>query len=65
MLESSGKENVGAAEAKLSEIAAIESTHHRIVASYACTVRRCFGYIAEGRRRERVRWATEFGRAGK
>ena len=41
------------ADVKMSEIAEVELTHHRIVASSADTVRRCFREIAEGGRDER------------
>ena len=35
------------ADVKMSEIPEVELTHPRIVASFADTVRRCFGKIAE------------------
>ena len=41
------------ADVKMSQIAEVELTHHRIVASSADTVRRCFRQIDEGGRSER------------
>ena len=41
------------ADVKMGEIAEVELTHHRIVASSVDTVRRCFRQIAEGGRSER------------
>ena len=48
-----GKSRTVTADVKMGEIAEVELTHHRMVASSADTVRRCFRRIAEGGRSER------------